>query len=81
MATLFCIPVPSFSVAIPFFIVIGFVLFFFGSLVRFPSSFQLGVRALGGTLTLLCLSSCEEPLGAVMPSCSYERAHSRLGHR
>ena len=33
-----------------------------------------------GTLTLLRLSSCEEPLGTVMPLCSPGRDHSPLWH-
>ena len=80
MATRLGIPVTSFSVTIPFIIVIGLVFIFFWSLVRFPSCFQLGVRTMGGTRTLLRLSLCDEPLGAVMPLCSPGCDHSQLWH-
>ena len=79
MASRFCVPVTSFRVTNPCFFIVGLVFFVFWSLVRFPSCFQLGVRALGGSLTLRRFPLSVEPLDAVMPMCSPGSAHSPLG--
>ena len=46
-----------------FFILIGLVVFFFWSLVRFPSLSAGSESLWGGTLTLLRVASSEESLG------------------